>query len=79
MTSDRDYPKAKLGRHLDMPAVIITDRKGEPFLRFEATSHWLALKRGISFCDAALADHAARAATNEEPAAPCLGEDPPVS
>lgn len=62
---DRNYPKAKLGQHLGSPAVIVSDRKGEPFLRFEATSHWLALKRGISFCDDALADHAARAATPE--------------
>lgn len=70
---DRNYPKAKLGHHLGTPAVIIVDRKGEPFLRFEATSHWLALKRGISFCDDALADHAARAATNTEPPAEAEG------
>ncbi len=63
---DRNFPKAKLGRHLGTPAVIITDRKGEPFLRFEAESHWIALKRGIAFCDAALADHAARAAAETE-------------
>ncbi len=62
MNTDRNYPKAKLGRYNDAPAVIISDRKGEPFLWITAANHLAAIRRGIAFCDAALAEHAAKAA-----------------
>lgn len=66
---DRNFPKVKLGEFDRRPAVVITDRTGEPFLWSVGKTHREALRNGIAFCDAALAERAAglNVPTAEEP------------
>lgn len=50
------FVKAKLGYHRGFPAVIMSDRKGDPFLWIIGPTHGLAIHNGIAFCDHALSE-----------------------
>jgi hypothetical protein len=59
---DLRFIKARPGTYRDMPAVVMTDKSGRPFLWFTAENHRKAIAAGIAYCDAHLkeitnADH----------------------
>ncbi len=47
------FIKVKLGHHRGMPAVVITNKSGQPFLWFTGATHREAMKVGRAYIDAA--------------------------
>jgi hypothetical protein len=51
---DTRFVKAKLGSFDERPAVVLTDRAGQPFLWFTGETYPKAIKRAIAYCDDAI-------------------------